>query len=80
MYLTSSLVQPYEKIPRGGGGGVRGGGRGGGGGGRGAGKETQLVSFFPHPSQFLPHAARVICSDDKMFLLINSNHFFHIYS
>ena len=56
---------------------------GGGGGGR-----NQLVSFFPHPRQFPVSApsSQGICSNDKTFLLINSNlfydlpPFFHIYS
>ena len=36
------------------------------------------ISFFPHPSQFFPQAARVICNNDKTFLFINSNLFYDL--
>ena len=35
------------------------------------GERNQLVSFFPHPSQFLPQVVRFLCRNDKTFQLIN---------
>ena len=56
-----------KSSPRGWGLGVEGG-------------KNQLVSFFPHPSQFILKPVKILCHNDKTLQLININLFYDLFT